>query len=88
LSQRAGPYEVSVCTSPGPILVEYVDVSAMVQRPGGELVQDAQVGVSAKPSSAQASGPSVQATHDQATNKLFYAAPVAVGATGTSDVAL
>lgn len=76
--QPAGPYEITVQTSPSPIRVGEVDVSVLVQRAGAdELVQDAQVTVTAEPVTARPGTASrSEATHEQATNKLFYAANV------------
>jgi len=82
-SQRAGPYEVSVYTSPSPISVGSVDVSVLVQDPGGEAVQDATVGVWVRPASEAGRGSRYPATHEQATNKLFYAANVSLDAPGS-----
>ncbi len=76
-SRQAGPYLLTVFTSPSPIRVGIVDVSALVQRPGSnEAVLDAHVMVSAEPVGHQGPGGNFSATHDQATNKLYYAANV------------
>ena len=80
--ERAGPYEVTVFTDPNPIVVGTLDVSAMVERPGGGLVQDARVLVTATPVGDVSGGGTYEATHDQATNKLFYAANVQIQRAG------
>lgn len=73
-SQAAGPYSVSVFTDPSPIRTTGVDVSVLVQRADGGVVQDAQVAVWAKPASEPGQGSRYWATRDRATNKLYYAA--------------
>lgn len=75
--ERAGPYELTVMTSPSPIRVGSVDVSAMVERAGtGELVQEARVVVTAEPIGHAGTSGMFEATRERATNKLFYAADV------------
>lgn len=80
--ERAGPYEVTVLTDPSPIRVGTVDVSVMVELPGGDLVQDARVMVTARSMGDPRGGGTYEATHDRATNKLFYAADVPVSKAG------
>lgn len=80
--ERAGPYEVTVLTDPSPIRVGVLDVSVMVERPGGSLVQDARVMVTATPAGSAESSGKYEATHDRATNKLFYAADVPISRAG------
>ncbi len=81
--QPAGPYAVTVFTSPSPIRVGTVDVSVLVKRGQSEdLVLDAQVMVTAEPIDHQGAGGTFEATHDQATNKLFYAANVSLPTPG------
>lgn len=81
--QPAGPYEVTVQTSPSPIRVGTVDVSVLVQRAGSDdLVQDARVTVTAKPVGQPSTSSPYEATHEQATNKLFYAANVELATEG------
>ncbi len=76
-SQPAGPYQLTVLTSPSPIRVGVVDVSVLVQKAGSDdLVQDATVLVAADPIGHEGRGGTFQATHELATNKLFYAANV------------
>lgn len=73
----AGPYAITVQTSPSPIQTGSVDVSVLVQRAESEdLVQDARVQVTAQPAGQPEQARAYEATHDQATNKLFYAAGV------------
>ena len=76
LSQRAGPFEVTVFTAPTPLRVGPVDLSVMVrtgddQRP----VLDAEVAIHL---ASEDGGPPIMApaTRALATNKLLYAAPV------------
>ncbi len=74
-SEPAGPYEVTVFTSPSPIRVGLVDVSVLVQRAGSDdLVHDARVLVTAEPIGHAGPAGTFDATREQATNKLFYAA--------------
>ena len=76
-NQLVGPYEVTVFTSPSPMEVGTVDVSVAVQRAGSsEMVLDAQVSVVVEPVGRQGRGGAFAATHEQATNKLLYAANV------------
>lgn len=79
----AGPYEVTVLTSPSPLTVGVADVSVLVQRPGAdEVVSDARVTVGTEPLARAGPGGSFEATHEQATNKLFYAANVELPTAG------
>lgn len=80
--ERAGPYEVTVMTDPSPIRVGTVDVSVLVERADGNLVQDAKVMVTATPAVGPEGAASYEATHDRATNKLFYAADVPISRAG------
>lgn len=71
----AGPYAVSVFTSPSPLRTGEVDVSVLVQRADAdELVQDARVLVTAEELDHFGAPVEAPATHAQATNKLYYAA--------------
>lgn len=73
----SGPYQVSVFTSPSPIRVGIIDVSVLVQRPGSsDVVQDAVVMVSVEGVQLGVAPAVYEATHEQATNKLYYAANV------------
>lgn len=78
----AGPFEVTVWTDPSPIRVGTVDVSVMVELPGGSPLQDARVSVTVWPMSNAGRAATYEATHDQATNKLFYAAHVPIPQAG------
>lgn len=80
--ERAGPYAVTVVTDPSPIRVGIVDVSVLVERGGGDLVQDAKVMVTATSAAGPDVAASYEATHDRATNKLFYAADVPISRAG------
>ncbi len=76
-SEPSGPYEITVFTSPTPIVTGVLDVSVAVQRAGAsEMVREAQVTVVTEPVGHQGPGGTFVATHAQATNKLFYAANV------------
>ncbi len=74
-SEPTGPYEVSVFMSPSPLVVGPIDVSVLVQQAGTrDYVHDARVIVTAEPPGSSGTGVTSEATHEQATNKLFYAA--------------
>jgi hypothetical protein len=76
-NQPIGPYVITVFTDPTPIRVGVVDVSVLLQRGvGEEVVRGAQVTVVAEPVGHQAAGGSYEATHERATNRLYYAADV------------
>lgn len=82
--EPAGPYAVTVFTDPSPLRVGEVDVSVLVERAGSDdLVQDARVTVTAEPVEQVGRGGTFDATHEQATNKLFYAAQVELPSEGT-----
>ncbi|MDI3341347.1 MAG: hypothetical protein QJR03_12530 [Sphaerobacter sp.] len=81
--QRVGPYDLTVTTSPTPLRVGLVDVSALVQRPGSDAyVLDARVLVTAEPRNG--GEPIIhEATHDQATEPNYYAAEFEIPSAGT-----
>jgi len=82
-NQAAGPYSVTVFTSPNPTPVGIVDVSVMLQRAGSQdLVEDAHVTVGAEPLDNAGHADTFLATHTNATNKLYYAANVNLTAEG------
>ena len=75
LSQRQGPYRVSVFTSPTPPRAGPVDVSVFVQDAAtGEPVSDVTVLVRATPRGRPGETIECAATTEAATNKLFRAA--------------
>lgn len=77
--QPAGPYLVTATTSPSPLKVGLADVSVLVERADTEdLISDAHVSISAQPVDGGVTASTFAATHEQATNKLFYAANVAL----------
>ena len=80
--QPAGPYVVTVWTSPSPVRAGLVDVSVLVQDQARQPVNDAQVTVIAEPISHGGSGGSYPATRDQAHIKLYYAAKFNLPAAG------
>ena len=60
-----------------------VDVSALVEQPNStDLVEDATVSVVAQPTTGSLPPTTFAATHEQATNKLFYAANVQLPTAG------
>jgi hypothetical protein len=86
-SETAGPFIITVFSSPTPLRAGPADISVMVQeRDTGAPALDAQVTVT-----AQRSGDGLQpvvaaATRAQATNKLLYAALVDLTAAGSWDL--
>ena len=73
-AERAGPYEVTVFTSPVPLRAGEVDISVLLQRPGSpEIVEDARIKVVVMTAGGETVG-RFPATREQATNKLYYAA--------------
>jgi hypothetical protein len=73
-SQPAGPYLVTVFTSPVPLRAGVVDVSVLLQRQGSqEIVEAARIAVVVTTASGEVVS-RFPATREQATNKLFYAA--------------
>ncbi len=82
-NRPAGPFELTVFTDPTPVRVGTVDVSVAVQDAGtSDFVRDARVLVKAEPLGPAANGGTFEATHERATNKLFYAADVVLPAAG------
>ncbi len=82
-----GPYRVTVFTSPTPIRVGTVDVSALLERGDlprseSELVQDARITVTAEPVGRDGEPRTFEATHDHGPNKLFYAVDVELPSEG------
>ncbi|HEY3118252.1 MAG TPA: hypothetical protein VGK54_16030 [Chloroflexota bacterium] len=73
----AGPYLLTVTTSPTPLRTGLADVSVLVERSDTQnILLDAQVTVAAEPIVGTTSAALYPATHDQAINKLLYAANV------------
>ena len=72
-----GPYEVSVYTSPTPLRAGAADVSVLVDRAGSAaVVNDAQVVLTVTNIDNPTDTSRFEATRQNATNKLFYAANV------------
>jgi hypothetical protein len=86
VSQPAGPFIVTVFSSPTPLRAGPIDLSVLIRDPGvDETVLDAAVDVSLY----QVGGSlhvHTSATHDQATNKLLYAALLDLPAPGEWEV--
>lgn len=73
----AGPYEITALTSPVPARPGLVDVSVLVYQAGTErLVQDARVAVTAQELGQVLPSVTFPATHQRASNPLYYAADV------------
>src|SRR5206468_7682231 len=80
----AGPYAVTVFTSPTPLVVGIADVSTSVERAdSGDLEPDARVIVATEPVGHAGQAGVFEATHDQASDANFYAANVRLDTTGT-----
>jgi hypothetical protein len=75
LSERHGPYRISVFTSPTPLRAGTVDVSVLVQdADSGDPLPEVRVLVRATPQGRPAETIEATATSEAATNKLFRAA--------------
>ncbi len=87
-SEPVGPYEVTVLTSPSPLVAGTADITVAVIDPRivspsqDPTALDAQVEVTAQPADNSSPPASFPATHDQATNKLLYQANVALPSSG------
>ena len=81
-SEPVGEYLLTVFTSPNPIRVGVADVSILVQGPGEEVVGEVRVWVRATPIGREGEEIGYEATHELATNKLYYAAHVDFPAEG------
>jgi hypothetical protein len=75
-SEMAGPYRVTVFTSPTPLRAGVVDISVLVQDSAGITVPDARVRMHVMPTDQSASEATHEATREAATNKLYQAATV------------
>jgi hypothetical protein len=79
----AGPYAVTVFTSPTPLVVGIADVSMSVEyADSGDLEPDARVIVTAEPTGHVGQAGVFEATHDQASDPNFYAANVRLDSSG------
>ena len=75
LSERAGPFTITVFTAPTPLRAGPIDVSVLVQdADGGRVVGDAAVSVTLRTVEPRPATVTGTATRAQATNKLLYAA--------------
>jgi hypothetical protein len=87
-SAQVGPYQVTVLTSPSPMVAGTVDVTVAVSDPRvtdpskDNTVLDAQVTVIVQQAGGSSAPASFPATHEQATNKLLYQANVSVPSGG------
>jgi hypothetical protein len=83
LSERVGPYRISVFTSPEPLRAGPADVSVFVQdADSGSSLADAVVHLTLTPDGRQGAAVSCTATAEQAVNKLLRAASVDLPAAG------
>ncbi|HKJ92018.1 MAG TPA: hypothetical protein VJ957_02565 [Longimicrobiales bacterium] len=80
----AGPFLVTVFTSPIPLRTGHIDVSVLLQdRETKDPVHDANITVTAEPMGHEGQGGTYPATRAQATNKLFQAAEFDIEGAGT-----
>ena len=86
LSQRQGPYRVSVFTAPTPLRAGPADVSVLVQGEGGEPLPEVSVRVRASPHGRPGVPIEHAATTEAATNKLFKSAVFELPAPGEWDL--
>lgn len=83
VSERAGPYTVTVFTAPTPLRAGPIDVSILVQDARGrDVIGDATVAVTLRGSAPGSGTVRAPATRAQATNKLLYAALLTLPAAG------
>jgi hypothetical protein len=88
LRREAGPFVITVFTSPAPLSAGPVDISLLLRnRDGLEPVLDADVSVLLR---GNASSIEIRArpTREQAKNKLLYAAPVTLAESGQWQLAV
>src|SRR5262249_4892869 len=79
LSERQGPYQVTVFTQPTPCRAGPVDISLLLQDAAtGEVVPDARITVTMTPTSGTARPLMAAAVFGTATNKLLYEAAFSV----------
>ncbi len=84
LVRTVGPFVLTVFSLPEPLRVGPADVSVLVQdRAGGGPVLDARVTLAVLPPDGDAPPRLLEATHDDATNKLLYAARLVIDRAGT-----
>ena len=75
LSEQRGGYRITVFTSPTPLRAGLVDLSVLVQDAvTGEVASEVQVGIHVVPVGSSGVAFHGPATHEAATNKLYYAA--------------
>ncbi|RIK24686.1 MAG: hypothetical protein DCC55_41170 [Chloroflexi bacterium] len=83
LVEKVGAYDLTVTASPYPLQVGVNDVSVVLARlSDAQVVLDAQVTITAEPLDQPDEPQPFPATHDNATNKLYYAANVVFPTTG------
>ena len=74
---KVGAYELTITASPFPLEVGVNDISVLLGRlSDSQLVLDAKVTMTAEPVDHSGQPQTFPATHDNATNKLYYAANV------------
>jgi hypothetical protein len=73
-SEMAGPYRVTVFTSPTPLRAGVVDISVLVQDSAGNTVPETSVRMHVMPAGQPGSETTHNATREAATNKLYQAA--------------
>jgi hypothetical protein len=89
LSERVGPYRISVFTSPEPLRVGAADVSVFVQEASSNaVVADAAVRLTLAPAAGDGPVLVYTATAEQAVNKLLRAAAVELPAAGLWRIAV
>jgi hypothetical protein len=84
LSERQGPYRITVFTSPTPLRAGPVDVSVLVQDAAtGRPLPEIPVVVQVTPAGRPSAGRDLPATQERATNRLLRAAEIDVPTEGT-----
>ena len=83
VSENAGPWRITLFSSPTPLRAGPIDLSILVQEPETDAsVLDARVNLMLQPLDGQADSILVEATRADATNKLLYAALLDLPAPG------
>jgi len=79
----AGPFDLTVFTSPTPLRVGPADVSVAVERAdSGDVEPNARVIVLAEPVGREGARTAYEASHERATDPSFYAADVSLTSVG------
>lgn len=87
-NEPAGPYRLRAVTSPTPPLVENFNVEVRVEDINGNVIEDAQVLITARPSDHDSKAVQAIATHDYAPLPTEYAAHLPVHTPGLWEITI